>query len=427
MKIKFSSLYLSAAGVLLHANIVLAQATPPSIWDGLYQPLPKAEKLPEVKNDYEKNTAFLSRRFLSGKWLKSSFHKISDKALLKKQHLAFQIKTKRNTRTVYGINQIKEAVREIRALNTLKRMEEANTFAEATKKAALSPFKFAKNLLEDPIDTVTGVPKGIWNYMSRMGEMATGTRSETEESAAKELIGFSAAKRKLAYKLGINVYSQNQDLQKEINRVAWTSYSGGFAIGEWLDSATSKQSVNVKIHAALRDYSPEDLRKINRKRLLQMNTTEEEVQSFLSHPHYSPQLETLLVSSLYKLHGVKGRNAFIRKAAEANSVLEAREFLSIAKLLKHYSLKKSNLESIQVSEGEILAFTGNQNLIIPLPWDYSQWTESLANNAKKWRKKFGSDYDLEILISGYFSQRAKERLETLNYTVTKSNDLRRRP
>ena len=83
----------------------------------------------------------------------------------------------------------------------------------------MSSFRGAKNLITHPVDTVTGVPKGVGRLFSRVGEMFGGGRGEQEDSVAKELVGFSRVKRQYAHKLGVDVYSSNKVLQKELNRV----------------------------------------------------------------------------------------------------------------------------------------------------------------------------------------------------------------
>lgn len=70
----------------------------------------------------------------------------------------------------------------------------------------------------------------MWRFMSRVGEMVKGERGKNEDRAAKELIGFSKVKRKVAFKLGVDVYSSNKVLQKGLNSVSWASYAGGMGI-----------------------------------------------------------------------------------------------------------------------------------------------------------------------------------------------------
>ena len=51
-------------------------------------------------------------------------------------------------------------------------------------------------------------------------------RSQYEDSNAAQLIGFAKAKRDIALKLGVDPYSSNEALQRELNGIAWASYAG---------------------------------------------------------------------------------------------------------------------------------------------------------------------------------------------------------
>ena len=127
----------------------------------------------------------------------------------------------------YGDGMLRIRIQEIQALTAMAGMKKTTQFADALVQAGKSPFKGAGNLILHPVDTVTGVPKGAWRYLTRIGRLVRGQRGETEDSGLKELIGFGGAKRKLANELGVDVYSTNKILQKEMNSLAWAGYAGG--------------------------------------------------------------------------------------------------------------------------------------------------------------------------------------------------------
>jgi hypothetical protein len=122
-------------------------------------------------------------------------------------------------------------VREIAAIAKLREVSRTDEYKQALGAAVASPLLVAKGLVENPVSTVTGVPKGLWKFMNRAGqgikERAEGReRSEYEDSNAAQLIGFSKAKRDVALKLGVDPYSSNPALQKELNGVSWAAYAG---------------------------------------------------------------------------------------------------------------------------------------------------------------------------------------------------------
>ena len=119
---------------------------------------------------------------------------------------------------------------EIKAIGGLREIKKTKAFGEAFKKAATSPLKGAQALITDPVATVKGIPKGIGKFFGRIGEMTKGGRGDQEDGYAKELIGFAKVKRQYAYKYGVDVYSSNEVLQKDLNSVAWAGFAGGMTV-----------------------------------------------------------------------------------------------------------------------------------------------------------------------------------------------------
>ncbi|MCZ6580550.1 MAG: hypothetical protein O6840_02840, partial [Nitrospirae bacterium] len=185
-------------------------------------------QLPEVTtppNGYETPQVLDARVILPPELLKSEYHTVLDEVVPFRYTRHFRITSPYGQFEAYGEDMLRTRVQEIQALARLEEITQTSAFAEGVKNAVLSPFKFVWGLLTDPVETVTGVPKGLWRIMTRVGEMVTGERGELEDSEGQELIGFSMVKRKLAYKLGVDVYSSNRVLQRKLNQVAWAGYA----------------------------------------------------------------------------------------------------------------------------------------------------------------------------------------------------------
>jgi hypothetical protein len=189
---------------------------------------------------------------------------------------------------------------EIAVIAKMAEMKSSKEFANATLKAGESPLKGVGNLILHPFDTVTGVPKGVFRYVSRVGELVRSDRSAYEDSTAKELIGFSSAKRRVAHQLGVDVYSPNKILQKDLNSVVWASYAGGMAVvvGTMGIGAASQvarlairgaSSIN-QMNQVLKDRSSEDIRNRDRKTLEAMGVGKDDTEAFLSQHWLSPDM-----------------------------------------------------------------------------------------------------------------------------------------
>ncbi|UCD10943.1 MAG: hypothetical protein JSU88_09740 [Nitrospinaceae bacterium] len=324
---------------------------------------------------------------------------------------------------VQGDDMLRAHIQEVRALDALAKMKKTSAFADAVKNTAKSPFYMAKDLITHPVDTVTGVPKGIWRFMGRAGEMVTGERGEIEDTAAQELIGFSAAKRKLAHQLGVDVYSTNITLQKELNSVSWASFSGGFVTGLAMTPIQALKLTKVahRMNKILLDNAPEDLRKMNRASLRGMGVEEKWIERFLRHAHISPRHETIIVESLKGLKGAKSRNKFIAVATTAESFEEAFFFQRVAEMLLEYHLKIASIKEIVVVNRLLMGLTEEKNLFLPLLWDYGVWSKPAALKAKEIMQSASQRFqikNIELWTSGTLSAKARQKFEEMGFKVT---------
>ncbi len=127
---------------------------------------------------------------------------------------------------ITGDGALRKLLKEIQAIAALKKIKESKVYLESVKNAAKQPLKFGQNLITDPVDTVTGVPKGVYRLFGNIGRSATSPLDPSEDSRIKTVLAVSANKRDYAHELGVDVYSSNTVLQKELNSVAWASAAG---------------------------------------------------------------------------------------------------------------------------------------------------------------------------------------------------------
>ena len=187
----------------------------------------------------------------------------------------------------------------------------------ALKAAAKSPLVAAKQLVEHPVKTVSGIPKGVFKMIGRAGNSIKNAAQEQEknpyeDSTSQQMIGFSKAKRALAAKLGADPYSSNPVLQEELNGHAWTTFAGKatFAIvtipvGGAVGGALTVTNVSSTFNNVLRDKSPADLRIMNEEILQSLGCSVAESEAFLGNTAFSPSAQTAFVLNLKELKGVK--------------------------------------------------------------------------------------------------------------------------
>ncbi|MDR4505749.1 MAG: hypothetical protein MRK01_13340 [Candidatus Scalindua sp.] len=321
-----------------------------------------------------------------------------------------------------GEEMLQIRVSEIKAIAALQEIKKSDAFGDAVKKAATSPIKGAKALIMNPVSTIKGVPKGVGRFFGRIGEMTKGGRGDQEDSYAKELIGFSANKRQYAHELGVDVYSSNEVLQKELNSVAWAGFAGGLGVKLAMmpiKGASEVAFISIKatslvhgMNTILRDSSPEDLQKINREKLKQMEVEDSVIEEFLRHPKYSPRHTTILVHALTEMPGVKNRDQFVKQALFAEYEEEAFLYQRMAEMLYGYHTQVRPLSELIPVRKIVMGYTVDRALISTLPTDDVYWTDraDLGTAAMVQLKSVGSRpvSKVEIWITGRLTPRARQ-------------------
>jgi len=332
-----------------------------------------------------------------------------------------------------GNTMLVRRIREIAAIARLSEVSRTDEYKNALGAAVKSPLLVAKGLIENPVGTVSGVPKGIWKFVNRAGqgikERAEGReRSEYEDSNAAQLIGFSKAKRDVALKLGVDPYSSNEALQRELNGVSWAAYAGKMTftlatapVGGGAGMALTATGVTNTFEQAIRDQSPADLRLGSLKRLLAMGVSRSLADAFLNNNAFSPSVQTALVLHLEALKGVANRAAFIQLATEQSaSEGDALFFCETSRVLAQLHTGGRTLARLETMDSLPIAIGTDGNVIVALEWDYAAWTQNAANfvariKAAKIGKKAPTGY--VIALTGDASPRVQKELEAAGVTV----------
>src|SRR5207249_3783914 len=102
---------------------------------------------------------------------------------------------------------LERRIKEVAAIRKLKEVSRTDEYKKALKAAVASPLGVAKDVVTNPVGTVTGIPKGLFKFVNRTGqsvkERTQGReRNPYEDSNAASLVGFSKAKRTVAIQLG---------------------------------------------------------------------------------------------------------------------------------------------------------------------------------------------------------------------------------
>lgn len=329
----------------------------------------------------------------------------------------------------FGVYEIKgnallaKRIHEIQAMAALDKIEKSDEFKKALANTAKMPLHMVENLIDDPKGAAKQVGEGAKRFVHRAGEMfqRKGRKTKEEDNAFQSALGFSKAKRKLAWDLKVDPYTTNQALQKKLDDVAWATFAGEFglklgmlAIPGGAGTAITGVSTSSTIAESIRDNSPTDLSAKNRETLTSMRMSEHMVNAFLESPDISPTQQTIIVGNLSKLTNTEGRESYLRMCLSARTEADAIFFQRISQLMLAYHTKKSPLVSIFNLYGLPAAYANDQTLIIPLELDYGSWSSDAAKLAAaigQYQIPGRPILKRQLVITGKVSEAAKTGLK----------------
>jgi hypothetical protein len=337
------------------------------------------------------------------------------------------------TFVAHGNQMLQERVREIHALAQLREMTNSREYADGVKAAAKVPLAVADNLLHSPVETITGVPKGVGKFLGRLGrgakEVSSGRqRNEGEDGVVKSAAGLSSTKRKLCADLGVNPYSTNEVLQSELDRVAWVVFAGKITvtlatmpIGGAAGAALTAVSVTDQANKLVYEQSPLDLRKSNLSRLTAMGISPQDAEAFLAASAFTPWNQSQIVGSLDRMSGVKGRDVLLCDAISmTDSETDAVFYEQTAKLIAHAHTNGITIDRIVLLSGLPVCIGADSSVIVALHWDYAMWSprsENFAIALESLQVDGAKPASLIVILSGAMSPRLRQELETRGYRV----------
>ncbi len=300
--------------------------------------------------------------------------------------------------SIYGnfdafcIDMVRKRAHEINVIAVLQDIKKTRKFSKAVKKARKGLYNKAVDLILDPVDTITGVPKGGWRFIAQSGEMIKGGPEGREGGHEEALAEFFKLKCRYAYKLGVDVYSRNKKLQQELNSISLAGFASGEGTsllftkaGKSAEGLMLKDARDLKIitrspfldeiDKVLLENTPDELEKINREKLKQIVEEDYVIEGFLNHSDYSPRNKTIIVHALTKMDGIKNRDSFIKQALLVDNAEIAFIYEDMVEMIYDYHKNvKPVVEILPVSK-MVAIYTSDQAIIAALPIDNLYWTE----------------------------------------------------
>ncbi len=381
-------------------------------------------------DNYESATALHAADLLPANVIKGPHYTIADKVRSDGFMLTYTVQSDYGTFTPTGDTALQKLLNELQVIAKLKEISQSEAFGNSVVEAAKSPFRFAGNLITDPVDTVSGVPEGVWAIFENASESVSETHDPSEDSSSKQLLMVSSWKRDYCAKLGCDVYSSNKVLQEELNRIGWAAAVGGLTVSGATTVASggavmvfSTARTADQLNEALRSQPPSRLRIMNEEKLKAMGIPQDLIQKFLDHPAYTPRHDTIMVDALSRLGGVKGRDRFLTLCLKAQDEVGANFFQNVAQIMVGYHTKVAKLKEITPMLGVTAATASNGHILVPLAWDYGVYTQAVAQRmdyAKKEFKKRGLGSTFDVWTTGRSTALLKQEAAKRGFQISEN-------
>ena len=383
-----------------------------------------------AQDEFEYGTTYKAADLLPANIIAGSHYRITDKVQSDGFMFTYTVESEFGKFRTTGDYALQKLLNEIQVIAALKEISRTEAFAKSIVHAAKSPLRFGEGLITDPVDTVTGIPRGLFSIFENVGEAATSEQDPSEDSRAKQALLVSSWKRDYCAKYDCDVYSSNSVLQEELNRIAWAAAIGGLTVSGATTVASggavmvfSTVRMGDQLNEALRAEPPSRLRIINEEKLEAMGVPKELIARFLDHSAFTPRHDTLIVAALSKLQGVKGREKYIELCLRAQDEVGANYIQNIAEIMVGYHTKVAQLTEIVPLLGISAATASNGRTLVPVAWDFGVYEKAVAQRMDYAAQEFGRrglSTKFDVWTTGRVSAKLKAESAKRGFTVVEN-------
>jgi hypothetical protein len=339
----------------------------------------------------------------------------------------YTIETRYGTLVVHGNAMLLQRRRELSALAALEKQSRSEAFGNAMTRAATAPVELAGDLLTNPGGAVKRTVSGIGEVFGRVTSGIKNIGSDPD-NAAKSALGVSAARRKIAFDLGVDPYTDFAPLAQQLDEFAKASAIGGLVVKAGISfvpgaagTALSASSTVQGLGSLVRDKTPAQLLDINRSRLGKVGVPRDATNKFLANRQYTPADQTVIVTALQQLRGVKNLATYVDRLAQANRRDLAIFLRARTEMIAAYQQRTGAIVRFVSIRGIPLSQQSDGSLMFLAPLDSLIWNDMVSKAFAAVTsdvRKGGTKGRLVVSISGSVSTESSRQLKQLGWSVT---------
>jgi hypothetical protein len=339
----------------------------------------------QAAGEYERPPVLNANMVLPKSVLKSEHFTIDQKVLNDGLVNSYKVSSPHGDFEVTSSVALYKLLGEIEAMAAMAKTEQSASYQAALRESGMNTLEGAKNLVSNPVDSVAGAGRGLSSLVSRAGEAVFQSNpGETEDSRMKQLIGFSQAKREIAHKFHVDVYSTNKELQDHLDRLAWADYTGGITIsvaalpvGGAAKVVYSSSNVVRLLNEAIALTPPAELKRQNREKLEKMGMDPNLIDLFINNVQLSPRQQTYIVAALEAMTEAVNREVALMIALPVKDPEEAMAITTLIIMHAGYNNNVTKLKQLYPVKRILGARDAEGDLVLLLPVDHLTWNAKL--------------------------------------------------
>jgi hypothetical protein len=383
---------------------------------------------------YEQPGTMKASALLPADTLKGPNHQVQDEVQSDGFLNIYAIDTNSGVLRAVSTAQAKQYAAEVEAAARMAGLQSNEQFASGLQSTASTVVTGTTALLNDPAGALSGAVTGVGAMFGRAQEAmaSSGAKGAGEDSAMAGLSGFSKTKREYAYEFGVDVYSRNPVLQKQLDAVAQAAFAGNIAakaammmIPGGAGVALSVTSSTATLNEAFRDLPPVELRKRNREKLAAMGVNADIAELYIENAVFTPREQTLIVEALDRMPEMENRGAYIRHAVLTDNADLAYFRQRQAGMYLGYHRSVEPLARF-VPVGKVAVGQKKDGTIVfCAPLDHLYWTPAIGAFADLFEAELKAVPDVkgkEIWLGGTLSKTARKELEARGWTVKEGSE-----
>ncbi len=330
----------------------------------------------------------------------------------------FRLATDYGYLNVEGRAELAERIFELEAVEQLASISRSRAFVDAMGHASKDIAKIIARIGTHPIETVKSIPSGLWRSLRskwrQLGEQTAKARDRASEEwhendsqggvgpqsdtsharesdwwqksqktsgkLAKRWVGFTSARRDLTRRLGVDPYTRNELLNRELDRIAWAKLGGDKTLSLAIDAVSAGAGSVIgqtrKLDEIVWQLDPVAVGEQQRERMTALCGADPMIARAMNQGALSPSQWQRLVDSVEAMH-VRRCASLLALIAATETDAEARYLLRALDLLDLHRDAGAEIELIEVG-GMLVARIDKRRLVVPMPVDVLSWTAPIA-------------------------------------------------